>query len=375
MNKKLIAVVLAALPVVAMADVTLYGNLKADVESDSLTGNPTTNKVQDDLSLIGFKGTEDLGNGLKTVWQIENRVMIDGTSQKGFATRQTFVGLDGGNLGVIRLGYVNNFLNDQYSVDQWQYNDTYEGANPGGANGLAVFANSGDRLKNAVRYDSATFFGFSAGAELGFGENNQNQAALVPGQTSNPSNVVGAALNYTYGGVAAHYAYQQEKNAQNGDAVSLNEGKNASKSLYEVDYTGGNLFLSGAYQTAVGYSWTDDFAGDSVDDSGLGGNAISAQLKTQQVAVSAAYTIGAITPQISFAKGFNAKIGNSSISDSGYKQWVAGVNYALSKRTTAGISYGQLKFDPNTDFAQYNVPGTTSDVTLKTVALSLATSF
>jgi predicted porin len=307
---------------------------------------------------------------------------MDGSSNSGFDTRQTFVGLDGGNLGVVRIGYVNNFLNDQYSVDQWQYNnDIYDAANPSGANGLAVFSNSGDRIKNAIRYDSASFFGFQGGVEYGFGENNTKNPAAA-GDSAKASSILGAGLNYTWNNVSGHYAYQKELNPNQPNGADLADvtltgtnGHSASKNLFEVDYSDGTLFVSGAYQTATGYTWTDDFAGDGVEASfGGNNNPVGSQLKTRQAALSAAYTIGAFTPQISLAKGWDAKTGDTTIDNSGYKQWVVGVNYALSKRTTAGLSYGQLKFDQNSDFAQYYGSGN-QDVTLKTVGLSLATSF
>jgi predicted aspartyl protease len=45
----------------------------------------------------------------------------------------------------------------------------------------------------------------------------------------------------------------------------------------------------------------------------------------------------------------------------------------LSRRTTAGLSYGNLKFDMNSAIAQGDNPG--SAVTLKAVALTLAHRF
>ena len=75
MNKKLIALALAALPAAAMADVTMYGIMKIGVENTSADfGNKydhSQNRIDDYGSRIGFKGTEDLGDGLKAIWQVE----------------------------------------------------------------------------------------------------------------------------------------------------------------------------------------------------------------------------------------------------------------------------------------------------------------
>jgi predicted porin len=339
MNKKLIAVALAALPLAAMADVTLYGQLKVGIERDTQTNAASKTKVEDQTSIVGFKGTEDLGNGLKSFWQVENRINADGATGTSWGSRQTFVGIDGGNLGQVRIGFLNNFLNDQYSVDQWSYASGY--------NGLIGFTDSGSRVKNAVRYDSATFAGFSAGLEYGAGENATTTTAS--------SDILGLGLNYTYGDVAAHYALQREKNPA-ANAAELA----ATKQLFEVDYKANNLFLSGAYQVATGYTWTDGFASAT---------ATSSQLKTRQAAVSVGYTIGAFTPKASYAKGWNEKANGSTVADSGYRQYVFGVDYALSKRTTAGLSYGNAQYGAGTAEAA----GTKT--TFKTLSFNLAHSF
>ena len=71
MKKSLIALSLAALPVAAMADVTLYGQIKAGVEiskvkvgsGDDSQRSKTATEITDLGSRIGFKGHEDLGSG------------------------------------------------------------------------------------------------------------------------------------------------------------------------------------------------------------------------------------------------------------------------------------------------------------------------
>jgi len=383
MNKKLIAVALAALPVAAMADVTIYGTLKGGLEHDSITNQASQNKVQDDTSIIGFKGTEDLGNGLKTIWQVENRLHVDGgTTSDTFASRQTFVGLDGGNLGTLRLGRLNNTLNDFYSVDQWQYASTVGSSGNGhtsGVNGLGIFTNSGDRVKNAIRYDSATFFGLSATAMYGFGENATNTAHADG--TTGASNIWGVALNYTYGPVAAHYAYNKETNPNQPDltttnTLGANSNKAASKQLLEVDFNQDAWFVGAAYQWSTGYDWADDFAGDAGSTYTIHGttyNPVSAQLKARQAALSVGYTIGAFTPKFTYAKGWDMKQGDTTLNNTGYSQYILGVDYALSKRTTAGVSFGRLSMDKNTATAQYETAG--QDMKANTFAVNFAHNF
>ena len=85
MNRKLIALAVAGACVapVAMAQtanpVTLYGKVYATFETIEATGgtaaqNDATkrrNRVEDQASRLGVRGTEDLGGGLKAIFQLE----------------------------------------------------------------------------------------------------------------------------------------------------------------------------------------------------------------------------------------------------------------------------------------------------------------
>lgn len=102
------------LPVVAQAEVTVYGQARMSVDSNR-NGDNTADKsgsavaVSSNASRLGFKGTEDLGDGLKAVWQFEREVFFDNgkaTSSNGDATfkaRNTYLGLNGG-FGTALLG-------------------------------------------------------------------------------------------------------------------------------------------------------------------------------------------------------------------------------------------------------------------------------
>ncbi|MBI3230883.1 MAG: porin, partial [Burkholderiales bacterium] len=107
MKKSLIALaVLAATGVAhAQSNVTIYGQM--DLGLSKSTGT-TTQMLTGDNNKLGFKGVEDLGGGLKAIFQAEIRMDSDtGTTEAGGARPlfqgQSRVGLQG-DFGMVRLG-------------------------------------------------------------------------------------------------------------------------------------------------------------------------------------------------------------------------------------------------------------------------------
>jgi predicted porin len=86
MQKKLIALAIAGLSSAAFAqtNVTIYG--VADGTFDYIkvssnnavggVGNPSNTRVSSNGSHLGFKGTENLGNGMKAIFQFESEVIL-----------------------------------------------------------------------------------------------------------------------------------------------------------------------------------------------------------------------------------------------------------------------------------------------------------
>ncbi len=366
MNKKLIAVALAALPVAAMADVTLYGTLNAGFQNDKVTDKASQNRVEDYTSFIGFKGKEDLGNGLKAIWQVETRIHADGsdgkngTSNDGLGTRDTFIGVEGG-FGKVRLGKISNQLNDLGLVDPWAYNSNV------GANGLAVFTSNATRLTNSVRYDSPTIAGFDGSLMYGFGENKAKDAT----GTKKSSDILGLGLNWSNDVFGAHYVYQKEMNP---GSQANDVRKSATIHRVEGTYSANNLYVALGYQKARGYDWNTEFS--SFMEKDLNGkdvvnhDAATDRLVSKQAALTVAYTIGAITPRFTYAKGWDQHDNTGKLDNTGYRQYILGADYALSKRTSTGVSYGNLKADKGSSLANNGV-----DTTYKTLGVHLTHSF
>ncbi|UUX96527.1 porin [Aquabacterium sp. J223] len=216
MKKSLIA--LAALGAFAGAasaqsSVTIYGIIDVGVSklnggTSVLNGGPAgTIGIRDGYSVkpstsnrLGFRGTEDLGGGLKANFVIEHRFRPDdGTleSSTTFWQGQSWVGLSG-NFGEVRLGrqYVPAFYIGLAS-DPWGYDYNVAGANlftRGATGGTDV-----TRSPNAVGYRTPNLSGFTAEVQVAAGE---GSAAEI----SNRRNV-GANVMYSGGPLSAGVGY------------------------------------------------------------------------------------------------------------------------------------------------------------------------
>ena len=98
--------------------------------------------------------------------------------------------------------------------------------------------------------------------------------------------------------------------------------------------------------------------------------------KAHEAAVSVAYTMGAITPKITYAHGWDQKVDGVKVKNSGYDQVIIGADYALSKRTTALVSAGWI--NAGTYVTEYNAEGrksAMSDDDLYSVGVGLRHKF
>ncbi|RQO66766.1 porin [Aquitalea sp. FJL05] len=332
MNKKLIALALAALPVAhAMADVTIYGTIEADMESSKAYSNSATSggklksttRIDDTGSLIGFKGNEDLGNGLKAIWQVEQGLSIDGTSKpttganasNTFATRDSFIGLQG-SFGKVRLGNLSSFLNsDAGAPDAWIYGSGVNGLTYSSINQLD------DRYKNSIRYDIPEFVaGLSGAIQYGVDETNAN----------NKQNVWSIGSTYTNSGYFGTFGYVRKANA-------IGTDKAANYWRVEGGYNANNILAAAYY----GHSKLDS---DVISNNFAGSTAVGTSgVSHKEAGLTLGYTIGAITPKFSYGRVWGASVEGGSDIKGHLNQYVLGADYALSKRTTAYASYGYVQ--------------------------------
>ncbi|MBU0603862.1 MAG: porin [Gammaproteobacteria bacterium] len=217
MQKKLFALAVATVATasaMAQSNVTIYGVADAGVASGSAGANKFSGVATGLLasSRLGFKGQEDLGNGLKAIFTYEfGTLNIDsgGNSNNGIdSTRQSFVGLSN-RLGMLTLGrqyapgypYAVKYNAYPGSIISPQYILAAAGGNTIGSVGDA-------RWDNAVKYTMPTINGFGGELIYGLGGKGKTAGDETSAQRSKDNNI-GLGLNYANGSLAVGYVYHR----------------------------------------------------------------------------------------------------------------------------------------------------------------------
>lgn len=163
MKKTLIALAaLGAAVSVHATNITVYGVADIGYSDGPNTEVGMSEKVN---SRLGVKGSEDLGNGLKAIFQLEQRFdLADGTaSDHGDFEGAANVGL-AGDFGKVRLGRLN-----ELSTETLRKLDPFNQYGVAGAFEITLPGNDGSgRLNNAVRYDSPVMNGLQFGISYSF---------------------------------------------------------------------------------------------------------------------------------------------------------------------------------------------------------------
>ena len=254
MQKKLIAMAIAgmiAAPAFAQSNVTVYGIIDTFVglgKAGDAKFSGVANRVLNGPR-IGFKVSEDLGNGLKAVFTLEQGFSSDDgepNSSKQFH-RQAWVGLEGG-FGFIGLGR-------QYSPGYFSFRNDAIAAGAldphailaGG--GLQIDAATDSRWDNSVAFQSKSYGGFNARVVYAFGateSDNSSTDVLNTKGAKNPNrnndDRIGLGLNYANGPLNVDYIYV--------DAGDTTLGDDHKEHYLGGGYDFGSFKLVGSYQTA-----------------------------------------------------------------------------------------------------------------------------
>ncbi|MFM0644965.1 porin [Paraburkholderia bryophila] len=325
----------------AQSSVTLYGILDAGITYVNNAGGAHQFKFDDGVSYgnrIGFKGVEDLGGGLQTVFVLESGFHL-GNGQYGFGGaefgRQAYVGLKSNTWGTVTLGNQLDMTEEfvfLYNISAW-------------ASGYAIHQGdfdrmNGDRLPNSIKYMSNDYAGFSFGGMYSFGNTagdfHQKSAWSVGARYEHAAFNIGAAytqLNNPFGIYAFDpYAMIGTKTFLGQPTVSVDPATGAVTDLYSassfpVDKQG--AFAIGAAYTIGNVMLTGDFTYTTIK--GLG------QTSHMQVYEGgASYTI---TPALMLYGGYQ----HTSFEGNHWNQGSLGLHYLLSKRTDVYISGDYLR--------------------------------
>jgi predicted porin len=204
MNKTLIALAVAGASLVppAMAQtanpVTLYGRAYLTFESVEAKHGAISrrNRIEDQSSLLGVRGTEDLGGGLKAFFQLETAFKLD-QNDSTFAARNSAVGLQGGFGSILMGRWDMPFKSATIAIDP--YGDlTIAGI----TSVLNDRGNFDRRDQNVGQYWSPNFGGFAF----------RVAATVNEGKTGdlNPRDL-GASVTFTRGPVYVFGAWEEHK--------------------------------------------------------------------------------------------------------------------------------------------------------------------
>lgn len=177
MKKKLLAVAALAMgaatvPALAQSSLQVYGSVDAGVDFITNAGGghmTAMNTGRRSPDRFGFRGTEDLGNGLAAFFRLESGFNLDtGTSTRPdvFFNRYSQVGLQHRGIGSLSFGHMPDFMYEYLSPLSNAVPGLSAAFNPGNLDNLA----NQFQLDNAVKVETAEFGGFQAGAMYGMGE-------------------------------------------------------------------------------------------------------------------------------------------------------------------------------------------------------------
>lgn len=288
---------------------SMAGSLSAiDAGAASLTG-----------SRLGFKGKEDLGDGLAAIFTAEmgfgpDTGAFDGTGT-GFG-RQAFVGLQG-DYGALKVGRQYNPL----FIGGIKYDPFGDGLL--GAYSRLIVLGAGKRLSNSIVYDTpATLGGFSGEASYTFGE--------VAGAASQ-GHVFGLTAGYANGPFSTSVIYN---NANNIPAVG-SPVVNTKNTGLGVSYNFGGATLSGLVQKNR--------------------NDAAAALDTRDYLLGVKVPFGPSSVLASYIRHQN-----NAAAYADTDQIALGYTYALSKRTTLYTSVARVSNDAAASLQTPGNRGTTA---------------
>jgi len=321
MKKKLLTAAIAAAMIAPLAanaagGPTVYGVAHVAVEliDDEGSTDESTWRVNSRQSILGVKGSEDLGNGLKAVYKMEFQVDLDGQNDDtgyglqdngitggDISNRNTYVGLSG-NWGTVLLGKHDDPIK-MMTISRDKFNTTLGDWNEVEANtGVDTMEDKGaNRQMDAITYISPNFNGFTAVAQTAPGEDQTNDG-IDDGFLS-----IGA--KYVNGPIYIGAGWE------------------------ERDYNNGNDEEE-SWRIAGSYQFGDFNVGAMYHDTDDVDNNTNIESNTWQL--SGSYAFGNNVVKAMWQEGENEISGATDLE---YEAWALGLDHNFSKRTRVYAVY------------------------------------
>jgi predicted porin len=349
MQKKLIALAVAAVTsgaAFAQSNVTIYGTVDMGyLYRGGNNGGVADTKTQHALqgnsaqSSIGFKGVEDLGNGLKALFDLEYRLTPDANSTIGGAgAGHQYVGLTGG-FGTAVAGYLDGL---RYGI--------YGKYSPFGNYSVGNFASMTtqyDRAQNAVAYISPSFAGFTA--IVAYATNTQategglnavHVPAIASGGNRGDDQLYSVNLIYANGPLSVDLDYETTRAVGYSDSRLFVATTGASYDFGVVKVYGLYDIIKGDRNSLIGGNIDLDSATAGLQN--LGGLAADQKYDRRNWMLGASVPFG----KASFLAGYG-RVKDKTLTDADASKWAIGARYALSKRTNLYADFAHISNDSN----------------------------
>ncbi len=328
MNKKFIVtamgLVLAGGMGLANADVKLYGQLDVSIDSVDVDGGSDDVNMGSNRSAVGFKGTEDLGGGLKAFFKVEYQTDVDdagtaagpleddtneGDGKDGWKSRDQFIGLKSEGFGKLTFG----MMSTAYKSPASKLDPFYRTRNQARNIGLQSALHKGrgeegqGRATNTVRYDSPNFSGINVFGTYTF-DNSE-----ADGENDDPYSL---GVSYKGGGIYAFASY-----------ITTDTGGDDEATQFGAKYSMGDISVWGMYEIDGGL--INGGAGDGADIWNIGGS----------------FTMGNNLISVDYAEGDDVDLNGGGKANTSYSTWRVGGYHKFSNRTRVYATFAQQDMD------------------------------
>ena len=302
-------------------------------------------------SRFGFKGTEDLGNGLTVGFILENGISSDTGVDKGvFFDRESSLFLQGsfGKVAFGRIGSINNGVSSWGKYGMISAFGTSYTEYSAQAGSWAFGASQWD---NMIAYQTPTFAGFTVYAQYGMGNQltDGNDATKKVGVENESSSDRYYALGATYanGPLNLYAAVDSINYASAGNGKGAEYGVDDSLTVTvggNYDFEVAKLFAGAQYFDEVKLSSLKGVvggfkAGDY--NSGMGTvSGFASKVKGWSLGLSASIPAGTGTVLVGAAYVDAEAADSQTTQDDEFSRWIvsAGYDYPFSKRTDVYVA-------------------------------------